>query len=410
MYPLARTNPRRVGAVAPMVMLILVSLLVFTALAVDIGHIQVAHGQMQRAVDATALAGASGLPDGEDIATSRATTYAGLNNIDGASLAIHGVTITVGNWENTTAAFYPLDGTETIAPNAVRVVGRYPDLPLVFAPVIGINEANVAKTAIASGGSGGCAGVWAFETLGGNGNIITDSYDSRVGPYGGDNIYSNGDLCSCQDMDLVGSAEIHGDAMYGEGYELDTAGGALEIWGISAPYGCNTPAPVFDIDEAEATNDNDSIGLTDDGRNPFLGATLNLRLTGTDNLTLAPGTYFFTSVTLAGMSTLTIVGPTNIYISGDANLTGGGVINGTGDPGNLTIYSTGVHLTLRGESGFWGSVIAPDTRIDVLGTPDFYGILMGLTVDISGDTNIHVDEAMVDELLDLRSTTVALVR
>lgn len=409
MYALNKSGLRRPGVVIPMVMLVLMSLLVFTAMAVDLGHVYVVHGQMQHAVDATALAGATGLRDGETTASSLANEFAGLNEVDGEMLSSHELTVTVGNWEGTAKAFFPLTGAETVAPNAVRILGGYPDLPLVFASVIGISSSNVSKQAIASGGGGQCAGLWGLEGIDGNGNIVTDSYDSRIGPYGDDNIYSNGDVCSCQDIGLVGDVEIHGDAMYGQGFAFDTSGGALEVWGTAAPMNCGIVPPVIDMDEAMDTNDNDLIGLTDDGRSPFVGGTENLRLSGTDNLTLDPGTYYFSSVRLTGMSTLTVYGPTVIYISGIADLTGGGVINTSADPANLIIYSTGVDMHIRGESGFHGTVVAPNTDVSISGTPDFYGAIMGKTLDLSGNTNVHVDEAMISDIFGLDSGTGSLV-
>lgn len=409
MYSPNKSSSRRFGVVIPMVMLVLMSLLVFTAMAVDLGHVYVVHGQMQHAVDATALAGATGLKEGEPRASWLANDFAGRNDVDGQMLSSHELTVIVGNWEGTARAFFPLTGLETVAPNAVRITGRYPNLPLVFAPVIGINFSNVSKQATASGGSGQCAGIWGLEEISGNGNLVTDSYDSRIGPYGDENIFSNGDICSCQNIGLVGDVEIHGDAMYGQGFAFDTSGGALEVWGTAAPMSCGIVPPVIDMDEAMVTNDNDLIGLTDDGRNPFVGGSEDLRLTGTDNLTLDPGTYYFTSIRLLGLSTLTVDGPTIIYVSGTADLTGGGVINLTGDPANLIIYATGTDMHIRGGSGFYGTVVAPDTDISISGTPDFYGAIMGRTVDLSGNTNIHIDEAIVSDIFGLDSVTVALV-
>ncbi len=112
---------------------------------------------------------------------------------------------------------------------------------------------------------------------------------------------------------------------------------------------------------------------------------------------------------IVGQSTLTVTGPTAIYVSGDARLTGGGVVNLNRDPSDLRIYSTGEELDLSSKSGFWGVVIAPDTEVRVSGTPDYYGIIMGRTMEVLGDTNIHVDEGVVDEIFGARSATLTLV-
>jgi hypothetical protein len=118
-----------------------------------------------------------------------------------------------------------------------------------------------------------------------------------------------------------------------------------------------------------------------------------------DNLTLQPGDYYFTSVDMAGSATITVTGPTRIYISGPANFAGGGFINSSQDPHDLTIYSTGSTMSLTGTAGFAGAVIAPETDITLVGDSEYYGTIIGRTVDIQGNSIVHVDESIVYELL-----------
>ncbi len=396
-----RRATRRRGSVVPLIAISLVMLLSFVALALDAGYIYVSRAQMQRAVDASALAGASALVEGENPATERALDAAGRNAVGGAPVSEQEATVIIGSWEWEARTFYPASGGDPLPPNAVRVIGARPGVPLFFAPVMGIHTTDVIKDATALVGSGICAGIWGLEGISARGNVFTDSYDSQVGSYGGDNVRPNGDLCSCQDIDLRGSVEIRGDVMYGEGYSLWTSGGAYEIWGIVAEHRCGDLVPDFDMDEAAVNNDNGTIGLTDRGRDPFGGSPWDLNLTSTDNLTLAGGRYYFTSARMAGQATLTIAGPSTVYVDGSGVFTGGGVTNPGQNPADLIMYSTGAELSLRGNAGFYGAVIAPTTDVELVGTDDFYGTIVARTVDMNGTADIHVDESLVEALFGL---------
>ena len=405
-----RRSSRRRGVVAPFTVIMLTVLLSCAALTVDLGYVYVSHAQMQNAVDASALAGASGLLEGSAEVGTRAVYYAGRNVVLGSPVTNQEIALEIGNWEGVTGTFFAATGLEVVTPNAVRVVGTRSQIPLLFARVMGITTTDVAKQSTATLGSGQCLGIWGLEGITGNGDIITDSYDSAQGAYGGTNVHPNGDICSCQDISLAGSVEIFGDVMFGAGYDLSISGGAYDVWGVVSSNECALVPPTIDMFGAIADNDNITIGLTDDGRNPFLGNSLHLRLTGQDNLTLAGGTYYFTSISIRGSATLTIAGPTEIYVSGDVRFGGNGIINLNQNPTDLKIYSTGSTLTLGGTANFYGAVIAPETDIRLTGTGDFFGTLIGKTVDIIGSAVVHIDESVVGEILGLESVSPSLVQ
>jgi hypothetical protein len=75
------------GAVAPMVAIMLVLIVVCVALVVDLGHIHNVKVQLQRAVDAAALAGVVELPD-EDAAVDTAVAVAASNSVDQEGVVI----------------------------------------------------------------------------------------------------------------------------------------------------------------------------------------------------------------------------------------------------------------------------------------------------------------------------------
>ncbi|MCH7884767.1 MAG: hypothetical protein IIC01_05890 [Planctomycetes bacterium] len=404
-----RTPCRHRGLVAVQVLVTLVVLLGCAALSVDVGYIYNSRGEMQGAVDASALAGSSALRHGHGLAKNRAIEYAANNVVAGADLASGELVITIGNWSGLSATFVPASESDTVTANAVRVVGERSGVPLFFAGILGVYSTTLNKGATAVQGGGHCLGIWGLEGITGSGDVTTDSYDLRLGGYNAGNIHANGDICSCADIRLGGNTLIQGDTIYGEGYGLTLVGSSNEIWGVVAEQDCNFTPPTIDMPGAAADNDNDTIGLTDDGDDP-LNPAGRLFLTGNDNLTLAPGKYYFTSVRIVSLATLTITGPTEIYVSGTAYFGGGGIINPTGIPGNLKIYLTGATATFSGTSDFYGAIIAPDTDITFLGDSAFYGVLIGKTLDFRGSAIIHVEESLVADLYGLESVAPVLVQ
>ncbi|MCH7527671.1 MAG: hypothetical protein IID39_09560, partial [Planctomycetes bacterium] len=187
---------------------LLVVLLGMAAMSVDIGFIYNSKAEMQVAVDAAALAGASGLVDGAGVPEGRARDYAARHVVAGEPVneaADMHVSVTIGNWEGLAGDFFPADEDEFVTPNAVRVDGRRDNLPLYFARVLGIDSSDIQRDAVAVLGGGRCLGIWGLQGVFGDGDIYTDSYDSRNGAYGGGNVHPNGDICSSQQIELRGS-------------------------------------------------------------------------------------------------------------------------------------------------------------------------------------------------------------
>ncbi len=399
----------RRGVAVVFTMVTLTLLIGFAALAIDVGYMYSIQAELQKAADASVLAGATQLHDYIEI-VDIAQAYAEQNYPDSGTILAES-DIEVGNWSQSSSSF----AAGAIPSNAVRVLARRAEVnsnpvQMFFASILGISKADLGARAVALTGGARCAGIWGLEGITGSGDISTDSYRSDDGFYGAGNIYANGDLCSNQDIALEGNVAIWGDAMYGPGYGLSTSGKSYYISGDRRQLCCQVEAPTFDIDEIMANNDNDTIGLTDRSRDPFESSPWNLVVTGNDNLTLAPGTYYFDSVLIDGISTLTTTGLTKIYITGIAAFTGNGVANLTQVPANLQIFSTGPTLSLDGTAGFYGAVVAPTTDIILAGTGEFYGTILGRTVDSDGTNTIHVDESLIADLFDIESVTPIIVQ
>lgn len=165
------TGPRRRGTVAVLVAISLVVLLGFAALAIDVANLYTARGELQRAADAAALAGASAFaddllrqatyaddPDGDftivkEAAAARAVTWALKNTTVGVSTKLEPGYVVVG-------AYNPAHPTAPLSPfgppNAVEVTARFaegsPNGPVsnYFASVLGFENTDVTATAAAA--------------------------------------------------------------------------------------------------------------------------------------------------------------------------------------------------------------------------------------------------------------------
>jgi hypothetical protein len=242
-------------------------------------------------------------------------------------------------------------------------------------------------------------------------SMVIDSYNSSAGLYPaglgqkGD-IGSNGYILLNGGPTISGGLEagswidaansdVYGDARSGD----DIVNGNL--WAgeyeefvspIPRPCPCDELKMAIDMDYYELNNDNASIGLTDDGKDPFQGTPYHLDLTGGDNLTLYAGTYYFDSIKFGSHDTLTTVGRVYIFLRGSSDITGGGIVNTSQNPTNLIIFSTAEILDVGGNAEFYGALFAPWADIKPHGTSDFYGSMLGNTV--TNGSGFHYDEAL----------------
>ncbi len=133
------------GVASALTILSMVALLSLTALAVDMGHLMVVRNQVQNAVDAAALRGASSLYPSGWSATPDFTT-AKINAQDAVSLNVpvnSGDTVTTSaNWWQT------LNSSAPANPAAVQVT-MTKQVQLFFAPIFGLSNSPITATATA---------------------------------------------------------------------------------------------------------------------------------------------------------------------------------------------------------------------------------------------------------------------
>jgi len=383
---------RRRGAVAVLVAVSMVMLLLFGALAVDVGYICAIIAEQQNTADASSLAGAGMLQYGDSSTSNEhALDVIALNQRPQGYQSLDDQIIEIGIWNSVTHEFTPYDEADWEDAFAVRVRAARNKTPLFFASIAGITETDIWREAIAVG-SGPCGGIWGIEGVRTTGSITTDSYIGTDGPYDSTNPMDNGDVCSGRGIRVNGSVDINGDAMAGLGYLVDSRGQPI-ITGMTTATLEGIEAPDIDFTSVTTSNDNDLIGLTDRGVSPFTDG-LDISLESYDNLTLSPGTYYLDSMSFNADAALTITGPTTLYLTGDFNSTGSGIINSTGNAGDLTIISAGTDLKINGDYSFYGQILAPNAEITIGGSAEAYGAVIAKTVNMFGDFTFHVDESV----------------
>jgi Flp pilus assembly protein TadG len=142
----------------------MMALLGAAALAVDIGNLAVTKGELQRAVDAGAMAGAralwpTALPmmlnppsnpscvSAKDVALNTATHVS--NKVGGQILTAADLTIEVGNYDNAARSFTP-KGDCTLTSNAVRIKAKKQITNIFFAGVFGVDYLQPKAEAVGS--------------------------------------------------------------------------------------------------------------------------------------------------------------------------------------------------------------------------------------------------------------------
>lgn len=384
---------RRRGAVIVLTAISIVTLLLCASLAVDVGYICALTAEQQNTADAGSLAGAIALQqEDSESARRRALNIIARNQKSQGFLSLRDQIVEIGIWDSVSQIFTALDPTEWGNGFAVRVRAARNGVPLFFARLIGRNTTDVWREAVAVG-SRPCGGIWGLNGVRVPGNVRTDSYNSTKESYDEFTAGDEGDICSGRGIRVNGSIDINGDAMAGFGYEVDTSGQPIITGITTATLTQSVEPPPYDFGDVEFVNDNATIETTDLGYEPF-SSGWNVDIGSYDNLTLAPGTYFFDSVTFNAAATLTVTGPTTIYMTGDFNATGDGTINTTKNPADLTIISVGSAVNVSGSVDFYGSILAPKADVSIGGTADFYGALVGGVVKMHGDFQFHVDESL----------------
>jgi len=136
----------RKGAIVLLAAVLMSVLLGVLALSIDVGYILTAETELQRSVDAGALAGAGLLGSGPASVTAAAGQYVALNPAGGAAIASADVEVQLGAWNELTRSFL----ADAEGATAVRVSAVQKNRPLFFGRVFGRHQFEVSAEAIAT--------------------------------------------------------------------------------------------------------------------------------------------------------------------------------------------------------------------------------------------------------------------
>jgi hypothetical protein len=119
-------------------------------------------------------------------------------------------------------------------------------------------------------------------------------------------------------------------------------------------------------------------------------------------VSLPPGTYCYRNLTVQGTGTLTTTGTgmVTIYLTGSLTTRGDSTVGYAPDPRQMVFLGSstaavdlGFHA---GTTQFYGGIYAPNSTLNVSGDARIFGSLIGRTVNVNGNAEIHFDEAMTE--------------
>lgn len=321
---------------------LMTAIVAFCSLGADYGRVQVAKGELRRAVDAASRAASLALRQGKTTAQAQADAIATAadNKVDGNVLALTAGDVVIGKWTGST--FLP----GGVPNNAVRIAVRLTQaqgkaIPLTFGRLIGMSSCEVSADTIAifaPGNGPPVVGVLGI-TLGAGAAFA--SYDSNIGLPGGANVGNATALGSNSSIALGSSSSVRGDINLGPAGVTSIGSGFFTTGTTNRmTYSLNYPP-------TEAP----TVASWGDWIVPS-GSTVNL----------PPGTYNYDDISIGSNCTVIMTGPVTIYFTG--NFVGGDNLRSTAyqdRPGNfnLRLAGTGKSFTVGNGFNFTGSIYGP---------------------------------------------------
>lgn len=239
------------------------------------------------------------------------------------------------------------------------------------------------------------------------GAISTDSFNSDVAPYAlgtasaFGHIQSNGGISMTGDVLGLLPVNIRGN--------VTASDAVVQLLSVNVTGNVTQFAPAVDYPTVAPcgppypANAGISGGLYDQ----TLGTLVNVG--ANEVITLDPGDYCFSSIVMAGASSLRVTGPTRIYLTLPSTILG--VVNATNVPSNLRIYSSVTSplpplpivpgLVVAGAVSPAMVVYAPNAVVSFIGITDFFGSAVGAIIPNVGIAAMHYDQALRNPPVEL---------
>ncbi|MEK7774561.1 MAG: hypothetical protein AAB305_01595 [Candidatus Zixiibacteriota bacterium] len=239
--------------------------------------------------------------------------------------------------------------------------------------------------------------VYAKDGIGMENFSCTDSFNSDS-TLAASQLPSGGNIGTGGNITMANNTSVGGDA--------STSGGSITLVNSADVLGStSTSAPPEDmsfIPESEytyaSTHNNNATGLS--GVYTYNAGTKALSVGANKTLTLADGTYYFSSINTANQAKIVLAAgaKVTIYLTGTMMMEQNTDFNFPGKPSNLMIYSKGPTLFIKNNSRFNGGFYGPATTFTFENNADIRGALVLKQATIKNSTCIHFDRKFLEEL------------
>lgn len=469
-----RSPSHRPGVSIILVVIVMGVLIAFASLAIDVGRVRLAKVQLQTAADAAATAAVSGMqmfPDrGVLEPQERAVEAASLNHVidqakTGGMRHDEGVQIfpeedmVFGRWLDESREFIRIEEGGGVLDSrrqadAVRVwtrrVSRFIDpdgneidrnnaLPLIFAPVLGVERGEVwARATAVMNGNVDTAAFVGLQYIRFQGAVRSDSYDAARQSYPGFAVASrNSSFATNGEVTFSGAAQIKGSVHPGINQwimpqplrsNIDITGYMFPLSKVlkattptftppagvgqfNEPGTIQPPESVQQIDNSFAPNGDvtlSSLARSGGASTHFVFSSWTSR--GSDTITIDNGLstveiWINGNFSHSGRATIALAStahPVIFHINGDADVLGNGfVFQPTNWPANLQIQMSrpGTRLRIGGSNpALSAHLFAPVSDVVFSGAGrggyDFFGRAVGKSLTVAGNVNLHYDESL----------------
>ena len=299
-------------------LVLMVVALALGSLALDYGRAQYVRMELQSGADGAARAAASGIPTSLAEARTRGRAVGNLNKANGAAVTFADGDFHFGKWNATTNT---IDAASASEIDAVEVTARR-SVPLVFGAFFGKGASDIAARATGKVTRGGITGFIGLNNIDGKNSVFLGGYTATAGT-------------------VPSTGNATGSGTFGTNGTLSVGNGSdVNGYVLLGPTGTYTPTdpPSTRLTTPIAAP---TVPAMPSGANPG-GVSHALSVAKNTTTTRGPGTYWFSSLSIAG--TLTFSGEATVFIDGNVDLMGD--FRAYQDlPSNLKVYVVGNNRT-----------------------------------------------------------------
>lgn len=251
--------------------------------------------------------------------------------------------------------------------------------------------------------------------------VTVDSYNSEEGDY--PLTQSNeGDIgtnsTSPSAISLDSNVIVYGDATIGPEGDVNEAisiQSNAQITGEKLVASEPKELPLIEASEVPTLPDrgsfylagNDTATISESGRYSSMVLDSNAILTIDQDVTL----YVEGQLRIDSNAQMRITGGADVtvYVGGEVSVGSNGIVNETQLPSKFSLIGldTCTTVNLNSNTELWGTVYAPNARIEIYSNSDIYGSIIGNEIAMDSNAGVHYDKNLINDLsiassIDLR--------